>query len=109
MSLGLQQMIMVALPLSVMSFSKQERGPAPETHDAKLWPSGTRVLQGPALRLPLLAVQEETGNYASAVLLLACLCLVASGVAFLFPVAQKRQPHIISVNRSASASRKLQV
>ena len=54
-------------------------------------------------------MQEETGNYASAVLLLACLCLVASGVAFLFPVAQKRQPHIISVNRSASASRKLQV
>ena len=57
----------------------------------------------------LLAVQEETGNYASAVLLLACLCLVASGVAFLFPVAQRRQPHIISVNRSTSASRKLQV
>ena len=64
---------------------------------------------GPPLKLSLLAAQEETGNYASAVLLLACLCLVASGVAFLFPVAQKRQPHIISVNRSASASRKLQV
>ena len=77
--------------------------------NAKLWPSGTRLSQETVLRLPFLAVQEESGNYASAVLLLACLCLVASGVAFLFPVAQKRQPHIISVNRSASASRKLQV
>ena len=77
--------------------------------NANLKPSGTRLTQGPPPRLPLLAVQEETGNYASAVLLLACLCLVASGVAFLFPVAQKRQPHIISVNRSASASKKLQV
>ena len=77
--------------------------------DANLRPSGIGLMLGPALRVLLLAVQEETGNYASAVLLLACLCLVASGVAFLFPVAQKRPPHIISINRSASASRKLQV
>ena len=54
-------------------------------------------------------MQEETGNYASAVLLLACVCLVASGVAYMFPVTQKRQPHIISVNRVASGSKKLQV
>lgn len=54
-------------------------------------------------------MQEETGNYASAVLLLAFVCLLASGVAFLFPVNQKRQPHIISINRAASNSKKLQV
>ncbi|CAL5219790.1 g1695 [Coccomyxa viridis] len=54
-------------------------------------------------------MKEETGNYASAVLLLACICLVASAVAFMFPVSQKRPPHIISINRVTSGSKKLQV
>ena len=54
-------------------------------------------------------MQHETGNYASAVLMLACVCLLASAAAFLFPVSQKRQPHIISINRVGSSSKKLQV
>ena len=67
------------------------------------------VFRWPREQGGLLCVQEETGNYASAVLLLACICLVASAVAFMFTVSQKRPPHIISINRVTSGSKKLQV